>query len=179
MSVVYLGLGANLGDREAALRAALDHLGASGQVTVGAVSSLYETAPMYDTDQPAFLNAAARVITSLPPEALLDLLKQVEGTLGRIARHRYGPREVDLDILLYDDIVLHTPRLTIPHRRLAERAFALLPLAELAPPRPIAGIDRTVEALIPAALQLGAVRQVCARGWYAVDESGVELRGAQ
>jgi 2-amino-4-hydroxy-6-hydroxymethyldihydropteridine diphosphokinase len=170
MSVVYLGLGANLGDREAALRAALDQVGASGQVTVEAVSSLYETAPMYDTDQPAFLNAAARVTTSLPPEALLDLLKQIEQRLGRVARHRYGPREVDLDILLYDDIILHAARLTIPHGRLTERAFVLVPLAELAPAQPIAGIDQPLEALIPAALRQGTVRRLQGRDWYMVDE---------
>ncbi|MGH2390529.1 MAG: 2-amino-4-hydroxy-6-hydroxymethyldihydropteridine diphosphokinase [Chloroflexota bacterium] len=171
MSIVYLGLGANLGDRAAALGAALDLLRASHQVTVHAVSSLYETAPMYVTDQPAFLNAAARIKTPLAPEALLDLLKQVEVTRGRIARYRYGPREVDLDILLYADLVLDTTRLTIPHKGLAERAFVLVPLAELAPSLIIPGTDRTIESLLAAVSQSGAVRFVRDAGWYAVDVS--------
>jgi 2-amino-4-hydroxy-6-hydroxymethyldihydropteridine diphosphokinase len=169
VSTVYLGLGANLGDRAAALGAALDLLGASGQVTVCAVSSLYETAPMYVTDQPSFLNAVARVETSLAPEALLDLLKQVEVTRGRVARYRYGPREVDLDILLYDDLVLDTPQLTIPHKGLAERAFVLAPLAELAPRLTIQGTAATVESLLAAASKSGAVRVVRDAGWYPVD----------
>ncbi|HVC81310.1 MAG TPA: 2-amino-4-hydroxy-6-hydroxymethyldihydropteridine diphosphokinase [Chloroflexota bacterium] len=169
MSTVYLALGANLGDRAAALGAALDLLRESGQVTVDAVSSLYETAPMYVTDQPAFLNAVARVETPLVPEALLDLLKQVEVARGRVSRYRYGPREVDLDILLYDDLVLDTPRLSIPHMGLRERAFVLAPLAELAPRLTIPGTTDTVESLLPAARQAGAVRLVRDAGWYALN----------
>ncbi|HXT38362.1 MAG TPA: 2-amino-4-hydroxy-6-hydroxymethyldihydropteridine diphosphokinase [Chloroflexota bacterium] len=171
MSTVYLGLGANLGDRAAALRAALDLLKESGQVTVDAVSSLYETAPMYVTDQPAFLNAVARVETALAPEALLDLLKQIEAARGRVARYRYGPREVDLDILLYDDLVLDTPRLTIPHKGLVERAFVLVPLAELAPRLTIPGTAGTVGSLLSAALQGGAIRLVQDSGWYMVSQT--------
>ncbi|HVA92539.1 MAG TPA: 2-amino-4-hydroxy-6-hydroxymethyldihydropteridine diphosphokinase [Chloroflexota bacterium] len=171
MSTVYLGLGANLGDRESALRAALDLLQASGQITVRAVSSLYETAPMYVTDQPSFLNAVARVETPLAPEALLDLLKQVEVRRGRVARYRYGPREVDLDILLYDDLVLDTARLSIPHKGLAERAFVLTPLAELAPGLLIPGTESVVEAPIPRVPQADAVRRVRESGWYPVDST--------
>jgi 2-amino-4-hydroxy-6-hydroxymethyldihydropteridine diphosphokinase len=167
MSTVYLGLGANLGDREAALRAALDRLQASTMVQVCAVSSLYETAPMYVTHQPAFLNAVARVETSLAPEALLELLKQVEQALGRVSRPRNGPREVDLDILLYDEVMLEAAHLTIPHRGLAERAFVLVPFADLAPRLPVPGTTRSVEALLAAAPQSGTVRRVRASDWYA------------
>ena len=168
MSIAYLGLGANLGERETALGAALDALQASGQVQVLAVSSLYETAPMYVRDQPAFLNAVARVETPLTPEALLDLLKATEVARGRVARYRYGPREVDLDILLYDDLVLETPRLTIPHKRLAERAFVLVPLAELAPGLRLPGTGEAVEALIPATLEADIPRRIRANDWYPV-----------
>lgn len=168
MSITYLGLGANLGEREAALRAALDALQASGQVQVLAVSSLYETAPMYVTDQPAFLNAVARVETVLAPEALLDLLKETEVARGRVARYRYGPREVDLDILLYDDLIRDTPRLTIPHKRLGERAFVLVPLAELAPGLRLPGTGQGVEAMIPAAQGVETMHRVRASDWYRV-----------
>jgi 2-amino-4-hydroxy-6-hydroxymethyldihydropteridine diphosphokinase len=124
---------------------------------------------MYLTDQPAFFNAVAQVETSLAPDALLDLLKQVEHALGRVSRQRNGPREVDVDILLYDDVAVSTPRLTIPHQGLSERAFVLVPLADLAPGLVIPGTDRTVEALIPAALHSGAVRRVRESDWYAGD----------
>lgn len=172
MSTVYLALGANLGDREAALRGALDLLQDSGQVTARAVSSLYETAPMYVTDQPPFLNAVARVETTLAPDLLLARLKEAEGTLGRVARQRYGPREVDLDILLYDDLVLAGPRLTIPHQRMAERAFVLLPLAELAPRLAVPGMDRTVEALVAMLGPQEQIERYRGRDWYALASEG-------
>ncbi len=153
------------------MRAALDLLQASGRITIRAVSSLYETAPMYVTDQPSFLNAAARTETPLAPEALLDLLKQVEIRRGRVARYRYGPREVDLDILLYDDLVLDTARLSIPHRGLAERAFVLVPLAELAPDLLIPGTESTVEAHLPRVPQADALRRVRDGSWYHADST--------
>ena len=126
----YLGLGSNLGDRAATLRAAVCALAA--HLNILAVSSLYDTAPQLVTDQPRFLNAALAGTTELDPLALLRAAKAIETALGRVPGPRYGPRALDIDLLLVDDLVLATPALTLPHPRLAERAFALLPLAEIA-----------------------------------------------
>lgn len=130
MATVFLGLGTNLGDRPANLKAAVDALSALGEVV--AVSHVYETAPLYVTDQPAFLNMALRMETVSAPQGLLRSLKRLENELGRVASVRYGPRLIDLDILLYDDRVVESDSLTIPHPRLHERRFALAPLAEIA-----------------------------------------------
>jgi 2-amino-4-hydroxy-6-hydroxymethyldihydropteridine diphosphokinase len=129
--IVYLALGTNLGDRPANLQVALEAL--PPQVDVLASSPVYRTPPWGITDQPAFLNQAARAGTTLDPGALLKHLKDIEHKLGRIPGIRYGPRVIDLDILFYDDLVLDQPGLTIPHPRLHERAFVLVPLADLAP----------------------------------------------
>ncbi len=127
----YIALGSNLGNREAHLRAAVAAIAA--RMRVVAQSPIYETAPWGYTDQPPFLNQVVAVETDLPPEALLAFLKHLETDLGRQPTFRYGPRVIDLDILLYDERVLETPALTIPHPRLHERAFVLVPLADLAP----------------------------------------------
>lgn len=128
---VYLALGSNLGDRCANLRAAVAQLAAC--VAVEQVSSLYETAPAYVLDQPPFLNAALCGRTTLAPHALLRFLKQIERELGRTVGVRFGPRVIDIDILLYGSRVLASDALTIPHPRMAERPFVLVPLAEIAP----------------------------------------------
>ncbi|MEW5829037.1 MAG: 2-amino-4-hydroxy-6-hydroxymethyldihydropteridine diphosphokinase [Chloroflexota bacterium] len=128
---VYLALGTNLGERLANLRAAVAAL--SPEVRVVAESPVYETPPWGYADQPAFLNMAVEAETDLGPGALLDHLKRLETELGRVESFRYGPRRIDLDILFYDDLVLDTPPLVVPHPRLHERAFVLVPLADLAP----------------------------------------------
>ncbi len=134
MTRAYVGLGANLGDREQTLRAALDALGSTPGVDVVAVSSIRETEPVGYADQPRFLNAAAALETSLTPRELLDVLLEVERSLGRIRTGpRFGPRTIDLDLLLYGDERVDEPGLRVPHPRLAERAFVLEPLAELEP----------------------------------------------
>jgi 2-amino-4-hydroxy-6-hydroxymethyldihydropteridine diphosphokinase len=148
MATVYLGLGTNLGDRIANLRAAIDALGRMG--SVDAMSRIYETAPLYVTDQPAFLNMAVRLHTPLEPAALLRALKDQEARIGRVASVRYGPRLIDLDILLYDDRILETPDLTIPHPRLAERHFALIPLADIAGSILHPTLDQTIGSLLDA-----------------------------
>lgn len=132
--VGYVGLGSNVGDREAELAAALDALRTRG-VVVEAVSSLYETEPVGEVlDQPDFLNAVARVRTSLGPEDLLRLCKEIEGERGRdIAAPRHSPRPVDLDLLLLGDLQLESERLTLPHREVTARRFVLVPLLELDP----------------------------------------------
>jgi len=130
----YLGLGSNLGEREEHLRAALRALEEHG-VVVEAVSSLYEAEPVGEIlDQPDFLNAAARVRTTLEPDALLDLCKAIEVEQGRMfAAARHGPRPLDLDLLLLGDLELETERLTLPHPEVGSRRFVLAPLLELDP----------------------------------------------
>jgi 2-amino-4-hydroxy-6-hydroxymethyldihydropteridine diphosphokinase len=131
----YIGLGANLGDREATIRAALALLGAEPGISVVGVSRLRETDPVGFVDQPRFLNGAAAVETTLGPRELLDRLLAIERRLGRRRGEgpRFGPRPIDLDLLLFGGEIVAEPGLRIPHPRLAERAFVLEPLAELAP----------------------------------------------
>ena len=130
----YVGLGGNLGDRRSYLEGALELLRADTGIRVAAVSSFRETDPVGYVDQPRFLNAVAAVETELPPRELLERLLAVERALGRERTGpRYGPRAIDLDLLLYGDEVIDEPGLVVPHPRLAERAFVLEPLAELAP----------------------------------------------
>lgn len=131
MPVVYLALGTNLGDRAGNVRQALDAL--SPAFALQAVSRCYETEPAYVLDQPRFYNLAARATTTLAPLEALRRLKDLETELGRVPGARFGPRLIDLDLLLYDDVILDTPELSLPHPRLAERAFVLVPLAEIAP----------------------------------------------
>ncbi len=149
MSVVYLGLGTNLGDRLDNLHRARNALHPDVQVLTA--SPIYETPPWGYLEQPDFLNQVLEAETVLPPFALLDYLKDIEVKIGRTPGVRYGPRLIDLDILLYDDIILHTPQLIIPHPRLAERAFALAPLADLAPNLLHPTFDKTIQSLLAEA----------------------------
>ena len=140
MTRAYVGLGANLGDRERALRRALALLAAREGIELVAVSSFRETEPVGYTDQPCFLNAAAVVDTELSPRRLLERLLEVERELGRTRDGpRFGPRTIDLDLLLYGGETVDEPGLQVPHPRLAERRFALEPLAELDPELVIPG----------------------------------------
>jgi len=141
----YVGLGANLGDREAALRTALRSLEDLPAVRVRRVSSLYQTAPVGVTEQPEFLNAVAEVETMLSAPALLHALLDIENRLGRMRTVRWGPRVIDLDLLLYGDAQIALPELTVPHPRLRERAFVLVPLAEIAPRLVMPGGTETAE----------------------------------
>jgi 2-amino-4-hydroxy-6-hydroxymethyldihydropteridine diphosphokinase len=128
---VYLGLGSNRGDRIGALRQAITRL--AHFVTIDVVSSVWDTAPEIVEDQPRFLNAAIGGWTALDPFALLRSIKRLERAMGRRPDRRYGPRVIDVDILLYDDLRVDSRELTIPHPLLAQRAFVLAPLAEIAP----------------------------------------------
>jgi len=144
----YVGLGANLGDREATLRRAVELLRAVRGVEVVAVSSLRETEPVGVVDQPRFLNGAVALETELSPRELLETLLAVERDLGRVRDgERWGPRTVDLDLLVYGDLVVDEHGLHVPHPRLHERAFALEPLAELDPTLEIPGRGK-VSALL-------------------------------
>ena len=140
---VYLGLGSNLADREAKVKEALDALSRNG-AQVEAVSPLYETEPWGVVDQPRFLNAVCELVIARGPHAMLGLVKAIERELGRQPSVRFGPRVIDLDILLYGDVRVATPRLTIPHAGMLERASVLVPLCDIAPRRrhPVTG--RTV-----------------------------------
>ena len=133
MATAFVGIGSNLGDRETHLRAAIDLLAAEDGIEVIAVSRLRETEPVGPVEQGPFLNGALQVSTDLPPRQLLERLLDVEQRLGRVRDVRFGPRTVDLDLLVYGDETADEPGLTLPHPRLHERRFALEPLAELAP----------------------------------------------
>ncbi|HYZ19758.1 MAG TPA: 2-amino-4-hydroxy-6-hydroxymethyldihydropteridine diphosphokinase [Gaiellaceae bacterium] len=140
MEEAYVGIGSNLGDRERNVRRAIELLRADAQIQVIAVSELRETDPVGFVDQPRFLNGAVHVRTVLPPRALLERLLEIERTLGRVrTAARYGPRTIDLDLLLYGDEVVDEPGLRIPHPRLAERRFALEPLLDLDPALSVPG----------------------------------------
>jgi 2-amino-4-hydroxy-6-hydroxymethyldihydropteridine diphosphokinase len=146
---VYVGLGSNLGDREGTLRRAVDHLAAEPGIDVLRVSRFLETDPVGYLDQPRFVNAVAELETDLPPRTVLDRLLEIERRLGRRREPgaRYGPRTIDLDLLLYGETVLDGPGLTVPHPRLHERRFVLEPLAELDPGLLVPGRGR-VSALL-------------------------------
>ena len=145
MPEIGLGLGGNVGDPAAAIRAALAALETRGVARIERVSSLYRTAPWGGVPQPDYANACALARTELAPFDLLDAIKKLERDLGRVDTVRWGPRVIDIDILFYGDLALQDERLVIPHRDLLNRAFVLIPLAEIAPDLVIAG-RRVAEA---------------------------------
>ncbi len=155
-ALVYVGLGANLGEREAALRQALAALGQCPGTRVLRVSPLYGSAPV-DAGGPDYLNAVAEVATTLAPEALLQALQAIEQSAGRERPYRNAPRTLDLDILWFGDQVIDTPLLTVPHPRMAERAFVLRPLADLVPGR--------VSAAALQAVAAQSIYQLADAGW--------------
>jgi 2-amino-4-hydroxy-6-hydroxymethyldihydropteridine diphosphokinase len=145
---VFLSLGANLGDREGTLREALRHLAALPETRLVAVSSISETPPWGKTDQPAFLNMAVEIATAFSPEALLDELHAIEQAFGRARAERWGPRTLDIDILVYTGEERDTAQLRLPHPWLTRRRFVLAPLAEIAPALCVHG--KTVSAWLAA-----------------------------
>lgn len=152
----YLSLGANLGNREETLREAVKRISSAERVALRSVSSLYETEPWGKTDQPRFLNIAVALETTLSPETLLALAQQVEAALGRVRHERWGARTIDVDILHIEGVERDTPTLTLPHPYMTERAFVLVPLAEIAPALRIQGT--TVEAWRNAVDESGVTR---------------------
>jgi 2-amino-4-hydroxy-6-hydroxymethyldihydropteridine pyrophosphokinase len=148
----YIALGSNIEPRENYLLKALEMLRQEKKIRIVQVSSIYETAPVGYTKQGDFLNMVAEIETGLSPEQLLDFCLNVEKQLGRKRTIRFGPRTIDLDLLLYGDVVMESERLTIPHPRMAERGFVLIPLAEIAPDLdiplfgPLSGLVRKLSA---------------------------------
>ena len=154
---VYLALGSNLGDRATNLKEAIASL--TPQMVLKAKSHVYETPPWGYEDQPKFLNQVLMVQTYLEPEQLLKHIKRLEVALGRKASFTNGPRLIDIDILFYDDLVLNTPILTIPHPRLQERGFVLLPLMDIAPDLVHPETKKSVGEMV-ASCNLAGIQQV-------------------
>lgn len=145
---VYVGVGSNLGDRDGTILAAADALRRVDAIGDVEVSPLYETAPVGDPLQPPYRNGVVRLRTTLGPRALLDRLLAIEASLGRRRVRRWGPRTIDLDLLLHGDRILDEPDLVVPHPRMAARAFVLRPLCDLDPMRIHPVLGRTVRALL-------------------------------
>jgi len=148
-AIAYVALGANLGDREANLREALKRLGQSAQIQIEQTSNMLENAAVGGPpDSPPFINMVAKIRTTLPPEELLDRLLEIEKQMGRKRRETWGPRPIDLDLIIYGDQILTSEKLTLPHPRMHERRFVLQPLAELAPDLVHPVLKRTIRDLL-------------------------------
>ena len=152
MSRAYVALGSNLGDRVAHLQSAVDGFEQAGGVTVVAVSRVYETDPVGGPEQDAYLNAVVAIDTALAPQELLALAQGLERAARRVRNERWGPRTLDVDLLLYDDEHVETPELTIPHPRMWERGFVLAPLRDVAPT--LVPADATWEGVRVAPVEL-------------------------
>lgn len=157
--MIILGIGSNLGNREQNIASTIQLLAKHGDIFINKVSSLYETEPVGVKEQPAFLNLVIEISTNLPPLELLRVCLQVEKQLGRVRDKRWGPRTIDIDVLIYDDVKLDSEELILPHPRLHERNFVLIPLQEIAGDMPIYN-GRTIKEML---LTAGDASEVV---WY-------------
>ena len=168
MAEVFLGLGSNLRGPAKNIREALARIRYC--VTVEQLSSLYRTEPVGLSDQPFFLNAVLRGQTSLGPGELLENLLVVEEEMGRVREVKMGPRTIDIDLLVYDDLMIDTPQLTLPHPRMTERRFVLVPLVEIAPEFQTPGMAKTVSELLTELTCTEIVEVVAEANWSVYDD---------
>lgn len=150
MTQAYIALGSNIEPRQTYLSEAIHLLDEHNAITVDQRSSIYQTKPVGYTDQADFLNMVSGITTSLSAFMLLDVCQSIEQELGRRRGIRFGPRTIDLDLIWYNDEIIETERLTVPHPRMSERAFVLIPLAEIAPDLPITGCNKRAKRLVQA-----------------------------
>lgn len=148
MHLAYIGFGSNIGDKFSYIQSAITALSEIEGITIQEISSLYETAPVGNVAQDDFLNGVVSIRTPHSPHNLLYMLKQIEINVGREHRIRWGPREIDMDILIYDDLCMETPNLTIPHPEMRLRRFVLVPLAEIAPDLVHPVFNETIQTLL-------------------------------
>ncbi len=156
--IAHLGLGSNVGDREEYLKRALDAMGELEGSKVRRVSSIYETEPWGKKDQDPFLNQVVEVDTQLGPHELLAACQRIEKELGRNPQERWGPRTIDIDLLLYGDVVIEDRNLRVPHSLLSERRFVVIPLTELSPSVSVPGLGKTVREVLEDCQDRGTVK---------------------
>lgn len=147
MAIAYLGLGSNIGDREESLRQALKKISEVPGITVIRISSRYETKPYGKTDQPDFINMAVELETNLTPLDLLEVVLGIEHELGRVRKETWGPRSIDIDVLLYEDLELDLTDLKVPHPEMHLRSFVIDPMSEIAPKREHPTLKMTIEEI--------------------------------
>lgn len=165
MSIAYLGLGSNMGKRLNYLKHAVKLLQAEETITIENLSAVYETAPVGGPDQGPYLNACVAVSTELSATRLLLKLLDLENLIGRVREVRWGPRVIDLDLLVYENIIMNTPLLELPHPRMCERDFVLIPMADIAPNLLIPGCNKSVYELITRHDLTGNIKLYLSRGW--------------
>lgn len=165
MKKAYIALGSNLGKRIENLKRALELLNMEQDISVLKVSPVYETAPVGGPEQGQFLNACASLETDLPPEELLLKMLHIEDELGRVREERWGPRLIDLDLLIYEDKIVNTELLELPHPRLVERGFVLVPLADIAPKLIVPGYDKTITELLSLLPDTEGIRKFLPTNW--------------
>ncbi len=160
MALVYISFGSNVGDRLGNIKHGLASISAHPSITITKKSSLYETEPVGYENQDWFLNGVIEIDTQISPDELLNLLKRIEKDVGRRERIRWGPREIDLDILLYGQRCIESPNLTIPHPRLHERGFVLIPLVEIAPQIRHPTLQKTAAELLGELASIKGVKEL-------------------
>jgi 2-amino-4-hydroxy-6-hydroxymethyldihydropteridine diphosphokinase len=166
MTTAYIALGSNLGNRAANLRTALEMLAQTAGISITAVSAIYETAPVGGPEQDPYLNACAALVTKLTPTRLLLMMLDIEQKMGRVRKVRWGPRIIDLDLLLYGEIMMNTPLLELPHPRMSERDFVLIPLTDIAPDQNIPGLNQTVALILAGRPKNEEVKLYLPPGWH-------------